>query len=93
LITINSQQNDFSIGRNDGSGEKKERKTYFISNRHLISLPVSISFELTNWVNLSIIFDLFGAAVVYVQTMGDYHKHSSHSKRKLEGRKAKKTFC
>ena len=41
--------------------EEREKKTYFISNRHL---PASISFELTNWVNLSIIFDLFGVAVV-----------------------------
>lgn len=46
---------------------ERKRKT-FVSFRRFVSIP----FELTNWVNLSIIFDLFG--VLCIQTIGDYHK-------------------
>lgn len=56
--------------------EKEQKKTYFISSRFLPSIP----FELTNWVNLSIIFDLFG--VLYIQTIGDYHKLCSRVERR-----------
>lgn len=62
--------NDYSISE----ATKKEAK--------LISFRLfshrSIPFELTNWVNLSIIFDLFG--VLCVQTIGDYRKLCSRAR-------------
>lgn len=69
LITINSATKWFLY-------LKEQQKTYFISSRFLPSIP----FELTNWVNLSIIFDLFGE--LYIQTIGDYHKLCSRLERK-----------
>lgn len=68
----------------DGDGE---RKTYFILSRHL---SASISFELTNWVNLSIIFDLFGVAVVCTNDGGLPQNYVRIRELKGRERKAKK---
>lgn len=75
--------NDFSIG--GGTRRTRGKKTYFISSRHL---PASISFELTNWVNLSIIFDLFGVAVVCTNDGG--LPQTMFLRRKLKGEQKKK---
>lgn len=82
-------------GGGEWERERKQRKTSFISSRHR---PVSISFELTNWANLSIIFDLFGVAAVVCtndvglpQTMLAFE--SSEWERERERWRKRKTFC
>lgn len=60
--------------------EKSRNRKTFVSFRRFVSIP----FELTNWVNLSIIFDLFG--VLCIQTIGDYHKLCSRVRKRRRRR-------
>lgn len=62
------------------------------TKRNLFHFQISIriSFELTNWSNLSIIFDLFG--VLCVQTIGDYHKLCSRVEKEARKRKKENFF-
>ena len=68
LITINSHSRCLTTA--EWKARKSRENSFHFKSIHFFSL--SLSFELTNWVNLSIIFDLFG--VLCIQTIGDYHK-------------------
>jgi hypothetical protein len=77
-----------SPGRHDPR-RRREGETHFVFHARL---SIAIPFELTNWANLSIIFDLFG--VVYTNDGGlpQNYVAAGFPSKHLEA-KRKKTFC